>query len=97
MVSFLLSETPIHHVPFSRNWERSGRNLAANGAVMRTPVIGALLYQDKDEKSGYLRTFEAATAVASTTHADPRCLVSCTIASGIVAAVCSHQNHYIST
>jgi len=75
---------------FSRAWERSGRNLAANGAVMRTPVVGALLYQDKDGKSGDLRTFEAATAVASTTHADPRCLVSCTIASGIVAAVCDH-------
>lgn len=62
---------------------------------MRTPVIGALLYQDEDGKSGYLRTFEAATAVASTTHADPRCLVSCTIASGIVAAVRSHQNHQL--
>jgi len=76
---------------FSRGWERSGRKVAANGAVMRTPIIGALLYQDKDGKSGDLRTFEAATGVASTTHADPRCLVSCTIASGIVAAVCSHQ------
>ena len=58
---------------------------------MRTPVIGALLYQDKNGQSGHLRTFETATAVASTTHADPRCLVSCTIASGIVAAVCDHQ------
>jgi hypothetical protein len=55
--------------------------MAANGAVMRTPVIGALFFNDQR------KLYNSAINVAAVTHADPRCLVSCTIASGLVAAV----------
>ena len=55
--------------------------MAANGAVMRTPVVGALLFKDQG------KLYKAAINVAGVTHADPRCLVSCTIASALVAAV----------
>ena len=66
---------------FRRIWEEGGRNMAANGAVMRTGVVGALFY--KDEQLLYTTAID----VAATTHADPRCLVSCTIVSALVAGV----------
>lgn len=59
-----------------RVWEKSSRNLAANGAVMRTGVIGALFWQDKDAVGGLERSMRAAAEIAATTHADPRYLVS---------------------
>jgi ADP-ribosylglycohydrolase len=55
--------------------------MAANGAVMRTAVVGALFYKDMNV------VYSTAMNLAKTTHADPRCLVSCTIASALVAAV----------
>lgn len=58
--------------------------MAANGAVMRTAVVGALFYKDMNV------VYSTARHLARTTHADPRCLVSCTIASALVAAVSIH-------
>lgn len=55
--------------------------MAANGAVMRTPVIGALLFGNQE------KMYKSAIHVAGITHADPRCLVSCTITSALVASV----------
>jgi ADP-ribosylglycohydrolase len=55
--------------------------MAANGAVMRTSVIGALLFKEPEQ------LYASSINIAETTHADPRCLVSCTIASALVAAV----------
>ena len=68
-------------------WERTDRNVAANGAVMRTAIIGCLLFPDADGVSGIERSMSSAIQIAATTHADPRCLISCAIVSGAVAAV----------
>jgi ADP-ribosylglycohydrolase len=46
--------------------------MAANGAVMRTGVVGALFFQDKDSVGGIQRTMEAAISIGALTHADPR-------------------------
>ncbi|KAG8826337.1 hypothetical protein FRC19_009120 [Serendipita sp. 401] len=62
-------------------WESGGRVMAANGAVMRTPIVGALFYMNQDA------LYSTAIDIAATTHADPRCLASCTIASALVAAI----------
>ncbi|KAH7096996.1 ADP-ribosylglycohydrolase-domain-containing protein [Auriculariales sp. MPI-PUGE-AT-0066] len=68
-------------------WESTGRVVAPNGAVMRTAIIGCLCYQDKDGVSGLDRAFFASMQLGATTHADPRCLVSCAIVSGIIVAI----------
>lgn len=65
-------------------WDKSGRNLAANGAVMRTAVIGTFTFPGDDWLN---QTIESAMSIASTTHADPRCLVSSAIISSLVAVV----------
>ncbi|KAJ3055685.1 hypothetical protein HK097_009733 [Rhizophlyctis rosea] len=60
-------------------WERTGRNVAPNGAVMRTAIIGALL-----APQGLESVQKTTEAVASTTHADPRCILSCVIITSLV-------------
>ncbi|KAG8746099.1 hypothetical protein FRC10_006202 [Ceratobasidium sp. 414] len=52
-------------------WEGTNRFVAANGAVMRTAIIGALLFQDRDGINGIDRAMHAAVQVAATTHPDP--------------------------
>ncbi|CAE6436168.1 unnamed protein product [Rhizoctonia solani] len=52
-------------------WEGTNRYVAANGAVMRTAIIGAL-FQDSNGVSGVDRAMDAALQIASTTHPDPR-------------------------
>lgn len=68
-------------------WERGGRVMAANGAVMRTSVIGALFSNDQE------KLYRSAINVAAVTHADPRCLVSCTVASALVASAVRNEIH----
>ncbi|PVG02450.1 ADP-ribosylglycohydrolase [Serendipita vermifera] len=68
-------------------WENGGRVMAANGALMRTPVVGALIYDNQDA------LYSTAINIAATTHADPRCLASCTIASSLVAAMIREEIH----
>lgn len=63
--------------------------MAANGAVMRTPVLGALLFKEPEQ------LYTSSINIAATTHADPRCLVSCTIASALVAAVRDPSEFYL--
>lgn len=52
-------------------WESSGRQSAANGAVMRTSILG--IWQYKDPQQVKLN----AEQVCKLTHADPRCIASC--------------------
>lgn len=52
-------------------WERSGRYLAANGAIMRTAILGTLEFNKID------RVVANTREVCHVTHADPRCLASC--------------------
>ena len=55
-------------------WERSGRNNAANGGVMRTSVVG-LWNED---------VVVNAERICKLTHADPRCIGSCVIISELI-------------
>ncbi|PVG02452.1 ADP-ribosylglycohydrolase [Serendipita vermifera] len=66
-------------------WNKAGRVMAANGAVMRTPVIGALFFNDEET------LYDSAISTAAVTHADPRCLASCTIVSALVAAIIRNE------
>jgi len=54
---------------------------------MRTAVVGALFFQNSASSSGLDRAFLASLKLGATTHGDPRCLISCAIASGLVAAM----------
>ncbi|KAJ3040346.1 hypothetical protein HDV00_011002 [Rhizophlyctis rosea] len=60
-------------------WERTGRKVAPNGAVMRTAIIGALL-----APQGLEAVQSTTETIARTTHADPRCVISCTIVTTII-------------
>ena len=55
-------------------WNLSRKNSAANGAIMRTSVVGL-------EKYGYV---EDAIEICKLTHYDPRCIGSCVIAVEII-------------
>ena len=63
------------------------RYLAANGAIMRTSILGVLEFNSKHiwydrlvlvfPSSGLARVVANTREVCLTTHADPRCLASC--------------------
>lgn len=62
-------------------WELSRQQSAANGALMRTSVVG--LVQNN--------VIEQAEAICKLTHYDPRCVGSCVIASSIVNNLVWHD------
>lgn len=62
-------------------WEQSGKKSAPNGAVMRTSYVGLLRPWD------IKWTAAVAEEVASTTHADPRCLASAIAVSVAIAVL----------
>ncbi|KAF9396511.1 hypothetical protein BGX21_009498 [Mortierella sp. AD011] len=60
-------------------WNSKGRTLAANGAVMRTAVLGIESFWDE------ARVVENALAAAKVTHADPRSIVSALVSSVLIS------------
>ncbi|KAJ3156629.1 hypothetical protein HDU86_003853 [Geranomyces michiganensis] len=60
-------------------WNANGRRLAANGAVMRSAVLGALSCNDEAQ------VVRNAISAAMVTHADPRCVVSCVVVNVLIA------------
>jgi len=52
-------------------WEKNGRNLAANGAVMRTAILGVPNFNDIP------KVIENTLVYCKATHVDPRCQASC--------------------
>jgi ADP-ribosylglycohydrolase len=60
-------------------WEKGGRDLAPNGSVMRTSVVGVIGITMEEEGC-----FRLAVEVGETTHWDPRCAVGVTIVSGLI-------------
>jgi ADP-ribosylglycohydrolase len=62
-------------------WERSGRYLAANGAIMRTAILGVLEFNKLERVKANTRE------VCLVTHADPRCLASCTAVTTAIALI----------
>ncbi|KAH9488680.1 hypothetical protein Btru_042156 [Bulinus truncatus] len=65
-------------------WESSQRNIAPNGAVMRTSVLG--LHQWKDLDAVTDNTLE----ICKATHADPRCQASCVAVCCCIALMMQH-------
>lgn len=67
------------HQISQRVWEGSGKNNAANGAVMRTSILGIWDYH-------HMKKIEhQAEEVCKITHFDPRCIASCEMVSVIIA------------
>src|ERR1700676_428345 len=64
-------------------WDKSGRDIAPNGSLMRTAPIGVIGMNKSEEN-----TFEEAINMGAVTHADPRCLISVAIVSALVRALC---------
>ncbi|KAK6542951.1 hypothetical protein TWF694_006887 [Orbilia ellipsospora] len=62
-----------------KRWKLTQCVNAANGAVMRTSIIAPMFINKTLEE-----TYQAAIDIAIVTHADPRCLVSCTATVGIL-------------
>ncbi|KAJ3021129.1 UNVERIFIED_CONTAM: hypothetical protein HDU68_009790 [Siphonaria sp. JEL0065] len=60
-------------------WQRSKFQLAANGAVMRTAILGVPFFWD--EGVVVKQTVDAAMV----THADPRCILSCIVVTLLVS------------
>ncbi|KAF9113313.1 hypothetical protein BGX27_001849 [Mortierella sp. AM989] len=60
-------------------WDSAGRDLAPNGAVMRTAVIGIESFWDES------RVVENSMAAAKVTHSDPRSVVSALISSVLIS------------
>eukprot|EP00927_Polykrikos_kofoidii_P052062 TRINITY_DN45828_c0_g1_i1.p1 TRINITY_DN45828_c0_g1~~TRINITY_DN45828_c0_g1_i1.p1 ORF type:complete len:425 (-),score=35.26 TRINITY_DN45828_c0_g1_i1:407-1681(-) len=60
-------------------WEKRGRQVASNGAVMRTAITGIPHFWDLDMVRTNTRAF------CLSTHADPRCAASCLAIAGCIA------------
>lgn len=67
------------HAVSQRIWEASGRCVAANGAVMRTSVLGVWELRSPE------RVRSHAEEVCRITHYDPRCVASCVAVSLAIA------------
>eukprot|EP00118_Oscarella_pearsei_P013353 m.106106 g.106106 ORF g.106106 m.106106 type:complete len:424 (+) comp37250_c0_seq14:96-1367(+) len=67
------------HLAARETWETSGRYLAANGAVMRTSILGVMNFKDIDT------VIENTKRICLTTHTDPRCLASCVAVTAAIA------------
>ena len=62
-------------------WDEGGRRSAANGAVMRTSVLGVWRHHRLDQVE------EQAARVSRITHADPRCAASCVAVCVLIAGL----------
>jgi ADP-ribosylglycohydrolase len=67
------------HAASERIWNQTGQKLAANGAVMRTSILGVYEYRDLD------RVLANTERYAKTTHFDGRCVGSCVVVTSIIA------------
>ena len=62
-------------------WEESNQNAAANGAIMRTSILGAFEFWD------YAKVLANTEKIAKVTHFDPRCVGSSAIITDIIAHI----------
>ncbi|KAL2008536.1 hypothetical protein VTN00DRAFT_6730 [Thermoascus crustaceus] len=63
-------------------WVKGNYNVASNGSLMRTHPLGIIcLGKPLNE------TFRVATDFSIVTHADPRCVVSCCVTTGLIRGV----------
>ncbi|KAK2755563.1 hypothetical protein FQN54_006503 [Arachnomyces sp. PD_36] len=64
-------------------WNSTNRNIAPNGSLMRTHPLGVICLNQPSLAS----TFEIAAKFSIITHADPRCVVSCCIVTGLIRGI----------
>lgn len=69
-------------------WEQLGCSFAANGAVMRSAVLGCVEFGDEDVVA------RNAINAGLCTHADPRCLVSCVVVNVLIARMLKGDNEF---
>ena len=69
-------------------WDKSGKNLAANGGLMRTSIIGVWEYNDLQKVK------QNAVNVCKITHADPRCIGSCVALSVAISLLLQGETDY---
>jgi ADP-ribosylglycohydrolase len=62
-----------------RTWVDSGRRNAANGSLMRTHPLGVMCVG-----RSLPETFQVAADMSRVTHVDPRCVLACCVATGLV-------------
>eukprot|EP01117_Protostelium_nocturnum_P013924 TRINITY_DN5243_c0_g1_i1.p1 TRINITY_DN5243_c0_g1~~TRINITY_DN5243_c0_g1_i1.p1 ORF type:complete len:372 (+),score=93.46 TRINITY_DN5243_c0_g1_i1:113-1228(+) len=62
-------------------WNNNGKNLAANGALMRTSILGCYRYDDLKEVAANTK------AICKATHYDARCVHNCLMMTRILAIV----------
>ncbi|MBS7334195.1 MAG: ADP-ribosylglycohydrolase family protein [Weeksellaceae bacterium] len=67
-------------------WKQSRENVASNGAIMRTSVLGAFQYWDVNQ------VISNTIKICKTTHSDPRCIGSCVIISLIISNILRENN-----
>jgi hypothetical protein len=61
-------------------WLKTNRDAAPNGSLMRTHPLGVMCVGRSLEE-----TFQSAADVGRVTHVDPRCVVSCCLATALVS------------
>jgi ADP-ribosylglycohydrolase len=69
-------------------WEKAGKNLAANGGVMRTSILGVWEYYDIEKVK------HNADIVCRITHTDPRCVGSCVAISVAISLLLQGETDY---
>lgn len=69
------------HQAAELTWKLSGQQVASNGAIMRTSILGAYSFWD------YQQVIHNTIKICKTTHFDPRCIGSCVIISLIIAQI----------
>lgn len=79
-------ETP--HEIAEKNWIESGKYAAANGAVMRTAILGVWEYEDLE------KVIQNTEDVAKITHFDPRCIGSSVLVTTVISKILLGENDY---
>ncbi|XP_060079760.1 ADP-ribosyl-[dinitrogen reductase] glycohydrolase-like [Ylistrum balloti] len=89
---FVINKRTYLEDPFAtaeRVWDLNGRDVAANGAVMRTSILGVHMYADID------LVIQNAITITRTTHADPRCRASTVAVSVAIALMLQRQPKHL--
>lgn len=76
------------HQVAETNWLKSGKNAAANGAVMRTAILGAWQYEDLE------KVIQNTEDVAKITHYDPRCVGSAVLVTTAISNMLLGESDY---
>lgn len=81
---FLLSP----HVASEQVWRSKEKQNAANGAIMRTSILGVWKFQEPEIVKSNTEV------VCKITHFDPRCVASCTCVTSIISAILRGETDY---